>query len=218
MMYGREPVLAKKLFAQGRDVKELGFMQCPAFADQLQNVYSVSVQHNIDLEVHDDYLTSEVMPQDFFDTQLKAHSAKEKIYGFVQRTIFIAEDESLEMSQESPFLSDTRWGRDTNVIAGKLDIGKYFRALHCAFSIKQGVKKLTIDEGEPFFYLRFHTKKKIEFIPFYWSENIDHIIRNFRFTDSAYHKWKPLQFYYDIVKKKKIKKLLMKEIKKNILK
>jgi len=221
MMYGNEPVLAKKLFLEGRDSKELGFMRCPAFADHLKNVYSISVQHSIDLDIQDEFLTSNTMPQEFFDTQVKTFSGKERIYGFPQRLVFIAEDDSLEMSEESPFLSETQWSRDTNVIPGKLDIGKYFRALHCAFVIKKGVKKLKIEEGEPFFYLRFHTDKKIDFIPFYWTEEIDHIIKNFRFAggeNNEFHKWKPLKFYYDIVKKKNIKKLIMREIKKKLLK
>lgn len=216
MIYGHEPVLAKTLFTEGRDVNELEFMKCPAFIDHLNNVYSVSTLHNIDLDVHDGHLTSSVMPQEFFES-VTAHSDKEKIYGFDQRVVFIAEDDSLEISQESPFLSETRWGRDTNVIPGKLDIGKYFRVLQVAFSIKKGVKKLKIEEGEPFYYLRFHTDEQIKFVPFYWSIEFEDKMKNMRFAGKGYHKWKPLKFYYDVVKKKNIKKLIMKEINKNLM-
>ena len=221
LLYGQEPTVAKKDFIESfSDTKELRFLKCPAYMDQMKNVYSVPSQFDFDVNVENyqvSSLGSEPLSQDFFDSYITTHSPKDRLYGIRQNVIFIAESDSLKVSQEHPFLVDTKWARDVYTIPGKLDIGKYFRTLECAFIIRKNVKELHLKEGDPFYYMRFHTNKQIKLVPFYWSVEFEAMVSNLGFHGSATHKWRPLQWYYERVKKKGIKNLLLKEIKKNIL-
>ena len=107
--------------------------------------------------------------------------------------------------------------RAINIMPGKFDIGKYFRNIVFAFAVHNDIETIKVDEGEPLYYLRFHTKKKIKFVRFLLSNDIDLILKDFKFHGEAFHNWKPLKWYYDSVKSKKYKKLLIKKIKENIL-
>ncbi len=217
MLYGQEPLSVKSEYIKGKDTTELRFMKCPAFLDELKNVYQINNQYNVDLDVKDDGLHSSVMPQSFFDNMFHTHSVKEKVYALKQNIIFIAKSDNLEISQQHATFSDESWHRDTITIPGKMDIGAYPRELNLAFGIKSGTDKLSLSEGDPLYYIKFHTTNNIKFVPFFMSSQFLAIKQNLKFHGTPYHKWKPLQFYYDAVKKKNIKKLIMKEIKKNLM-
>ena len=217
-LYGQEPSLVKKGFSANRDAKELRVLKCPSFQEFMHNVYEVASTHNLDIDVFDDCINTKTLGHEFFDN-VSVHSAKEKMYGFdSQAVMFVAKSDSLEITQESPFMSDTDWSSSVNVIPGKLDAGKYFRPLTCSFDIHKNVSNFKVKEGEPLYYVRFHTNKKIKFVPFLWTDSIDNITKDFRFHGEHFHTWKPLNFYYDVLQKKKYKNLLLKEIKISLLK
>ncbi len=220
-LHGQEPRSAKQEFVRTLEYADrVKFLRCPAFLDKMENVFSVSSLFDFNVSVKDSQIFTEGKnghDQDFFNNCVTTHSPEDKLYGLKQNAIFIAESDSLEMSQEHPFLADTDWTRDVYTVPGKLDIGKYFRMLECAWFIRKGVKKLSLNEGDPFYYARFHTQKTIKLVPFYWSPAFENLVMNMRSLGPDTHKWKPLKFYYDVVKKKNIKKLIMKEIKNNLM-
>jgi hypothetical protein len=217
MLYGQEPLPVKNEYIKGKDVEELRFMKCPAFLDEVKNVYQINNQYNVDFDVKDDGLSSSVLPQDFFDTMFHTHSVKEKVYALKQNVVFIAKSDSLEISQQHANFSEESWHSNTITIPGKMDIGAYPRELNFAFHIKNGTDKLSLNEGDPLYYIKFHTTNKIKFVPFFWTPKFTEIKKNLKFHGTPFHKFKPLQFYYDVVKKKNIKKLIMKEIKNNLM-
>ena len=221
LLHGQEPRSAKQEFVRGLEAPDrIDLLKCPAFMDSLANVFSVPSLFDFNITVNDSGIMStgaNPLQQDFFDDYVTSHSPEDKLYGLKQNIMFVAESDSLEMTQEHPSMVDTDWTRDVYTVPGKLDIGKYFRMLECGWFIKKGVKELNLNEGDTLYYARFHTTKKIKLVPFYWSPTFEALVLNMKVLGRGTHKWKPLQFYYDAVKKRNIKKLVMKEIKNNLM-
>jgi hypothetical protein len=80
--------------------------------------------------------------------------------------------------------------------------------------MKDGYDEFKIEEGEIMYYLRFHTNEKIKFIQFYPSEKIKEIsVSNMKSAINTSSKHSADFFYNNF----KTKKIVEKEIKKNIL-
>ena len=109
-LHGLEPTSANKDFIASLDVSErVRFLRCPAYQDSVRNLYNVSSQFDMDLEVRNDSIGSDVLEQQFFDNYLTDHSPEDRLYGLRQNIIFIADSDSLEITQKHPSLVDTSW-------------------------------------------------------------------------------------------------------------
>jgi len=213
MFYGKEPTVAIKEFLD--DANEVGFLKCPSYKDYMKNVFAVGSWFDLKLNVETEGLSTNA-PQEFLNNYIKTHSDKRKVYQMLQTSMFIAEDASLQMTQEHPSMSDNLFTKHCSIISGTFDIGQYFRLISPAFFIKNGVDVVDIKENDTLFYLRFHTKKKIKFVPFFMSHKFEAFTRNCQ-KEMVGNTYKPLDFYYKVFKKKNLKKLIIKEIKKNLL-
>lgn len=215
LIHSKEPTPAIKEFVG--DANELRFLKCPAYKDVMHNVFAMPSWFSLELSVNENNLSSKNAPQDFLDNYLTTHSNKYKVYAIEQSTMFIAQNDSLVMTQEPATMTDNLFTQSCNVISGTFDIGKHFRMLSCAFYIKKNQKKLKILEGDVLYYLRFYTSKKIKLVPFFMSPKFMAIENSLGFKNTNSNTWKPLSFYYKLWKTKNIKKLLLEEIKKNLL-
>ena len=209
---GKEPLKAIKEFL-GDNVP---FLKCPVYRDAMKNVFSIGSWFNLKLNVDENGLSSDV-PQSFMDEYIFTHSDKHKIYQILQTVIFITKDDSLKMTMEHPTMSDNSFSNNCSIINGTFDIGKYFRVVSPSFYINKGVNSVNIEEGDALYYLRFHTEKKIKFVPFFMSEKYEHITNSVKYSVDKISSNKSMDLLYKIFKKQKIKKLLLKEIKANLL-
>lgn len=219
-LYAQYPVGAKKEFIGALDseqLERLQFLKCPAYLDEMNNVFSVPSQFDADFIIGDDYLESEKLKPSFFDDYITFHSPKDRLYGIKQNILMVAEDDDLEVSQMDAFMADNDYTRAIMTIPGKVNIGKYFRTLQHAFFVRKGFDRVHLKENEAMYYVKFHTNDKIKIVPFYWTEKIEYMARNIALTERAMHKWRPLKWYYDKMKATNFKKLLLKEIKDNLL-
>lgn len=214
LLHGKEPTVAIKEFMDTSE--ELRFLKCPAYKDAMHNVFAISSWFSLDLDLVDGGLSS-TKSQNFIDNYITTHSDVNKVYALEQSVMFIAKDDSLNMTQEHPTMSDNSFTKDCSVINGVFDIGKHFRDLSCAFYIKGGVNKINIKEDDTIYYLRFHTKKKIKLVPFFMSPKFEALTRTLGFKDTKSNSYKPLSYYYNLFKTKNYKRLLIQEIKENLL-
>jgi len=215
LVNGREPQLAIKEFMD--KTEELRFLKCPPYRDNMNNLFAVSSWFSLELKVDENGGLSADVPQKFLDSYIVTHSDKRKVYQLLQSTMFIAKDDSLMMTQESASMTDNSFTRDCGTVSGVFDIGKYFRFVVCPFWIRSGVDRVRIKEAETLYYLRFHTKKKIKFVPFFMSPKFESLVRHLGFINSNTNSWKPMKYYYKLFKEKNLKKLLIKEIEQNLL-
>ena len=122
------------------------------------------------------------------------------------------------MSLLPAYLEDNSVINSTIMIPGKIDIGKYFRSITFAFHMKQNCNELIFSRKEISFYVRFHTKEKLQFKQFLWTPEIDHI--NYLILASKNFKYDLhiLKYYYDLFYRLNFKKKILKSIKENLCK
>ena len=137
LIHSKEPTPAIKEFVG--DANELRFLKCPAYKDVMHNVFAMPSWFSLELSVNENNLSSKNAPQDFLDNYLTTHSNKYKVYAIEQSTMFIAQNDSLVMTQEPARMTDNLFTQSCNVISGTFDIGKHFRMLSCAFYIKKNL-------------------------------------------------------------------------------
>ena len=97
---------------------------------------------------------------------------------------------------------------------GLLDIGKWYRNTDLAFYLKDGYDSFKIEEGEVYSYMHFHTNKKIQFIQYKQTDKLTGYLLDTIASKNNKKKVLPISQYYSMFK---TKKLILKEIKENIV-
>lgn len=187
---------------------------CPAFNDSLKNVFALRSMYDYEFEIVDSKVTSSCYDQPFFDRHVFIRSIEEKCFSFLQYTIFFTDSPSLEMELLPPYLEDNNIAERCNVFSGKYDIGKWYRNLEFSFQLKSKHTSFKVNEGEIYSYVKFNTKEKINFIQFMPNQNIRPFLSACIQSKENKTTFKKLQYYYD---KLKFKKLLLQEIRKNVI-
>jgi len=171
MWYEPQPVL--KHFIEERN-KEVAFLKCPAVTDLYKNTYVIRCP--IDLYLHyekDEYnfpkLVCDNHSQEFFDKFIVQRNITENnkfnmvslSFGYI-----LYAKESLEVEVAYPCMSHhaSTTLKNISIVCGKYDIGKWVRPLEYAFEVHDISKPLIFKRGDPLYYLRFHTNKKINLI------------------------------------------------------
>ena len=112
---------------------EVTYNRCPAFIDELTNVYGMKSFYDYTLKFEKDSVSSTDYDQDFYNSHFVIRSGKGNLFEFHQDFVFFTEEPSLEMSLLPAYLEDNSVVNNTIMVPGKIDIGKYFRGLQIAF-------------------------------------------------------------------------------------
>lgn len=210
-------------------IDDLGYHRCPAFADELLNLYGIKSIYDYDIEVKNNQVSprfsqrNEISDIDFFHKHVIIRSIKHRLFSFPQGFAFFTDENtpSLMMSQLPPFMEDNTVAKNVIVVPGQFDIGKYFRTLDFAWHFREGCNRMKFDRDSITFYLRFHTKEKIKFQRFLWTEELSQLNQ---MMGRAKQRKEPeiiskaLQFYYNIFDKYNFKNKILKIIKENLCK
>jgi hypothetical protein len=194
----------------------MNFNRCPFIFDYLKNVFILRSLYSYKFKIKDEGVVSDFYDQEFFDNHVVIRSIEKKCFSFIQSFIFFTDEKSLEVFvPELPYLEDNNITKRCIPFSGKMNIGKYFRSIDFPFFLKNDFDEFAIEEDEVFAYIRFLTKEKINFIPFYPSLKIIEYSK----VSSSSNKgrknfFRPTLEYY---KNFKIKKIVLKEIEKNLL-
>ena len=207
---------------------EINYHRCPAFADALTNVYGMKSVYDYGIQIENDEIatntpnkTSMEVKQNFFQQHVTVRSIKGRLFSFAQDMVFFTETPSLIMSQLPPFMEDNNIMKNTIIIPGQFDIGKYFRTLDFAWHFREGCNTIEFNRKEIAFYLRFHTKEKIKFQRFLFTPELSdyhQMIIGSRNNKSPELLSKALNFYYNIFDKYNFKNKILKIIKENLCK
>jgi hypothetical protein len=130
--------------------------------------------------------------------------------------IFFTEEPSLKMTLTSPFFSYAPHTQYGSIVPGSFDIGKWFRNINLEFNIWNDKDELHIKEGEPLAYVHFDTDKTVELIRFNLNTQLKTYIDSIAKL-SSYEPRVPLLSRYERFKRTRMKDLIMKEIKANIV-
>jgi hypothetical protein len=131
--------------------------------------------------------------------------------------VFFSE-ESVEIEMSGAHFSDSEFSSKVKLIPGTFDIGKWVRPLDCTFVTKPGVKTLNINRGDDWGYVKFNTKEKIRLKKFHSSDRfMDLMESNIRTRTFKRLFPAPLSYYYKLYEESKMHKLILKEVKNNLM-
>jgi hypothetical protein len=196
-----------------RDEPQSNINYCPAFNDNLKNLYSLKSIYDFNFIVDGDNVSTDKYDQKFFDDHVVIRSLRKKFFSFQHKYIFFTDSPSLKTTfYEYPFLEDNNITSRCIIPAGTFDIGRWFRNTEFAFFLKDGFNEFKITKGEVYSYVRFHTEESITFKQFRYTEKLDSYKRDcFQLTINP---MKRLTNYYNNFKHKK---LILREIQENLL-
>ena len=197
---------------------EIQYNRCPAVIDELTNLYGMKSYFDYTLQFGKDGVTSPDYNQDFFDKHVLVRSPKGNLFDFLQDIFLFTEEPSLEISLLPAYLEDNSVINSTIMIPGKIDIGKYFRALNFSFHMKQNCNEFIFNRKEIYFYVKFHTKKKLQFKQFLYTSEIYEIVRLMTAAKNNKYDYMNLEYYYNIFYRFNFKKKILKIIKENLCK
>ena len=99
-----------------------------------------------------------------------------------------------------------------------MDIGRYPRRMQASIEFLHDTD-WNIYKGDLLWYIKFHTKEKIKFIPFHATEEIINLFdygHGLKYKTARDKYMKTLIPFYDDIKKAGIKKIMSKKIKQNL--
>lgn len=204
------------------------FFQCPATRDALQSVYVVRCPFETEAEVllKEDGAV-DTIKQDWAKnvpdllSQIPIHLAhapsKENELLVVAEFshVFFCE-ESLQMRMTAPWFHEAPHLQYGAAVPGMYDIGRWLRPVNFEMNLWQGQTKIKFEEDEPMGYLEFATNKKINFQRFEATNKLKEIVGDA--INTRCKKTTPsLLKRYQIFDRSPVKKIILKEIKDNIL-
>lgn len=193
------------------------YLKCPAAINELQKIYIV--KSHLDSVLHLDKKKNEI--------SIKGNSS-----WMVERTFFPIDDffksfslnsnlilfseADVNVTQIPPYMHNVIW-KNQNVFCstGYFNISKWFRPLNPTWTHNNETLDFKISRGDPLYYLRFETDKKINLIRYNMNENL---LRYSRQCIDAknWYKNRPLKFWYDKFVRNNYNSKILNEIKQNL--
>jgi hypothetical protein len=191
---------------------------CPAFNSAIKNVYGLHslYDYTVDLVTKTDAVSKDY-DQKFFDSHFIVRDYEERFFSFVQGYVFFSDEPLTMRAYLSPFLENNEVSKRTYSIPGQFDIGRWIREIEFNFYLKPEYDKFIIKEDDIYTYLDFMTDKKVKLKRFYLDHKISDIITDFKNARFNKVQNSSLQYFYDMFENTKIKKILLEEIKKNLI-
>lgn len=134
-------------------------------------------------------------------------------YGFLP--IFFAEQD-LSMTLTSPWLESPDWSRAANIVPGRFNIGKWFRAVNIEFMLMPGVREFSIKKDDPLAYFTFDTDENIRFVRFRMDEELRRLSVSCG-SATSWEPWIPMAERYRRFKESRMRSIILKKIKENIV-
>jgi len=187
---------------------------CPSFNSNLKNLFTLKSIYDFNFRIEDNRIITDKHNQAFFNKHVVVRSFPKKFFSFSTDYIFFTDEPSLETTvYEYPFLEDNNITERCIIPSGRLDIGRWFRHTEFAFLLKKNYNEFKIEKDEVFSYIRFHTSKQINFKQFRYNDTF----KNFNNDGFSLTTLGPLHTLENYYKNFKNKKLILQEIKNNLI-
>jgi len=204
--------------------KNDSFFKCPCYHEFLKNKFVIKSPFSYNLTwtnvKGNKSVSSDLYDQEFFDKHVTVRDVNIGLVNLlIDNHIFFSE-EDCEMEVTPPYLSYSDFSSKTIYVPGSYNISQWFRRLDLTFLIKEPNQKITINQDDAIMGLNFKTNQKITFKKFYFSDRMSEIY-NYCLNQKAYNQDKNIKTYlnkvYNLFKQSKLKNVLLKEIKSNLM-
>lgn len=229
-MFYREPeplISDLKINRKKIDRGASGFWNCPTFIEQVKNVYQV--KNNIDLDyslpINDILEMQNTKGKEQFNLNggkislksFRASSLNNYINLSLNMNWLMFADESVSTKITAPYFPSVSVGNGVLVASGKFDIGTWYRPFVYDMHIPITTTELKFKKDEPLFFLEFETDKKIIFKRYCMTNYLRELSNECTsFSDRFGYNIK-LTEKYRIFKQSKMREIILKEIKNNLI-
>lgn len=207
-----DPLLQLIAKDRNKENKYENYIDCPAFQNSVKNTFVV--RNSIDSKIHinDRGVINDCEASNFW--LRKANSRNLGVVNYHLNYIFFSED--LEISTLPAYLHNTDFQTKLTYIPGTYNIGNWFRPVEGAFEMKYNVANLELHNGDPLYYIKFHTDEKIKFVRFEFTPKLYQMsLGCMNYKKLKLHS--SLKFLYNLFHKSLANKAILKEIKANIV-
>jgi len=219
MLYADPISVFDKSYKQKTDVNKYDSMfYCPAFKHLAKNTLEFKNPLTSTFEFDNNgQMIPPTTRQGVFANVVRQPNLHDQIlleYGL--RYVFFTDADSLDCTLTAPWFNNSLWQKTATMVPARYDIGKWFRAVNVEFMLDPGLKKFTIKEDEPLCYFGFGTEKPIEFIRFKMNDELKRYSVACS-TSTSWDSWVPLANRYARFKETRMKQLVLKQIKENLV-
>jgi hypothetical protein len=206
-----------------KDGKEDSFIKCPAFQNLSKNLYAFNfpIDSSYTYKAHSNNENEiQIIPTTKNYVSLFAPRDQTMSYGpsveFSLRLHMFAE-EPLEVMITGPYLESVEYTKYGFLTSGQFDIGQWFRTLNAEIQLKGNEGEIHFKKGEPLFYIKFLTNKKINLKRFELTSEIDTYSRKCMGAKSIFGMRMTLPESYNIFNKSRTRDIVLKKIKENLI-
>ena len=236
MLYSEPEPVINQLVNRKQPIKDkrMSVLACPASNDFFKNLYVFKSNINDSCKWPEGYLEAvakEMAPRELDDfitldptygNKLSLISPRpSSVSGHIDLLynmswIFFA-DEPLVARFTAPYYPPFTPMKDAILTAGQFDIGQWFRPWNLNYFVPFDCPRFDIKEDDPLFYFHAFTEKKIIFKRFQAVQPIQTLYNEFVSSPGRYERFIPLAKRYELAKKTKMREIVLKEIKNNLV-
>jgi len=190
---------------------------CPAFRDSCKNTYSLHIPIEYELTYANNDISTTMWDREFFLDVVTVRDFKYPNWTSMQfKYIFVSEGD-LEIEVLPCFLTSNSFTDNADIIPGRMNIGKWFRPVECAFVVKSGSRTITFNQGDAYSFVRFLTDEKIRLRRFFMTPELNHITSSNIRAREHKRRLNPLTYFYDLYKRSHMHSKVLKEMKNNLM-
>lgn len=222
----RDPVSISSNLHKGN--KHKGEMiACPAVRTLFKNVFSINANVDDEFDIPTDYVKEiAYTPEKLIDLGPESKAGLYKMakssldgysnLGYNMYWAFFA-DQPVVARMTAPYYPPVTPTPGAMLSAGEYDIGRWFRFFYLDYHVPLDATRFEVKAGDPLFFLEVFTDKKVVFKRFSMTHQIFELIAEFGANIRRFNKFKTLLDKYRAAENAKIPKMVLAEIKKNVV-
>lgn len=227
MLYSEPISINKKI--NNNSLLDSRLKQCPAIKNNNKNLFALTSSIKENFEVNTEMAKNIIATQDpnfnipvegnvklGIRTVRKEQYKNHLNYLYNLSWLFFA-DEPLEVKFSSPYMPPSSPMKDAFVVPGQFDIGQWYRPFHLEYMAPESSSSFNIEEEQELVYLQFLTDKKVVFKRYTMSSKLLSIATESAQSPASYGRFKTLKQRYLMASKSKVPKIVLSEIKKNLV-
>jgi len=206
-----------------KDGKEDSFIKCPAFQNLSKNMYAFNfpIDSSYKYKTHSNLVDEiEITPTSKNYVSMFVPRDQTMSYGpsveLALRLHMFAE-EPLEVMLTGPYLQNVEYMKYGFLTSGQFDIGQWFRTLNAEVQLNGNEGEIHFKKGEPLFYIKFLTDKKVNLKRFELTSELDTYSRKCITSRNTFGLKQTLSEKYDIFNKSRTREIVLKKIKENLI-
>lgn len=206
-------ILRKNMSHEERPGKNVFY--CPPFKNLTSNIAVLRNTLHSKFKIENDVFIPTSSSHVSCGISRKPSMKNKKIIEYGMGWIFFSE-EDIEITLSSPYFDSSDYMKYASIVPGKFNISTWFRKVNMELFLKDDATEFEIKKNEHIAYVNFNTNRQLKFTRFEMSPKL-YTYANACSTSSDWESWIPLAERYARFKQSQVSKLILAEIKKNVV-